>query len=224
MEGKLFVIEGTDGSGKQTQADMLYNRLLKEQRKVVKIGFPNYDSESSSLVKMYLNGEFGADPDSVSPYAASVFYAVDRYATFQKQLKKPYENGYIILTDRYVTSNMIHQASKISDQKEKDKFISWLKDLEYVKFAIPVPTKVFFLDMPPYVSDELIRSRKNKFSLNTSKDIHEKNAQYMLRSYNEAVRCSEVDFWARICCVQEGILRSKESINEELYENITKYL
>ena len=141
--GKLFVIDGTDGSGKQTQFNKLAERLEKENIKFKKISFPNYDSPSSSLVKMYLDGEFGENAKDISPYIASTFYAADRYATYKKNLEEFYKNGGIILADRYTTANMVHQAGKISNKEEREKFLNWLWDFEFNLYGIPVPTKCF---------------------------------------------------------------------------------
>ena len=161
--GKLFVIDGTDGSGKQTQSLMLKKRFDEEKINYMQISFPNYNSPSSSLVKMYLSGDFGEHPDDVSPYIASTFYAADRYATYKTKLEKFYETGGIILADRYTTSNMIHQAGKIKNKEERKKFIEWLFDLEFNLYKIPKPDKVFFLNMPPKDSINLIKNRNNKF-------------------------------------------------------------
>ena len=171
--GKIFVIDGTDGSGKQTQFDLLKQHLDKEGIEYKTVSFPNYDSPSSSLVKMYLSGEFGENAQDVSPYIASTFYAADRYATFQKEYKKYYDEGGIILADRYTTANMVHQAGKIKDEKEREKFLNWLFDLEFNLYSLPVPSKVFFLNMPPEKVKELIKNRENKFTHTATKDIHE---------------------------------------------------
>ena len=141
--GKLIVIDGTDGSGKQTQLEILENKLKENNIDYRKISFPNYNSPSSSLVKMYLSGEFGTDADAISPYVASTFFAVDRYATYKKQLEEYYENGGLILADRYTTANMVHQAGKIKDRSERKKFLDWLWNLEFNIYKIPIPTKSF---------------------------------------------------------------------------------
>ena len=162
--GKLFVIDGTDGSGKQTQLNELKKRLTIESVEYKVVSFPNYDSPSSSLVKMYLSGEFGSNAKEISPYIASTFYAVDRYATYKKDLEDYYKNGGIILADRYTTANMVHQAGKIKDKNEREKFLEWLWDFEFNLFELPIPTEVFFLNMPPKNSLDLIKTRKNKFA------------------------------------------------------------
>ena len=141
--GKLFVIDGTDGSGKQTQLEKLKERFEKDGIDYKLVSFPNYDSPSSSLVKMYLAGEFGENAKDVSPYIASTFFAADRYATYKKDYEEYYKNGGIILADRYTTANMVHQAGKIANEKEREKFLEWLWDFEFNLYGLPVPTEVF---------------------------------------------------------------------------------
>jgi len=156
MKGKLIIIEsGADASGKATQTNKLYERLVQEGYKVKKITFPNYDSDSSALVKMYLNGDFGKDPNDVSPYVASTFYAVDRFASYRTEWGQAYNDGWIILADRYTTSNMVHQAAKIKDMEEKDRFLDWLWNFEFEIYKLPVPDCVIFLDMPPLSAGSL---------------------------------------------------------------------
>ncbi len=216
--GKLFVIDGTDGSGKQTQFELLKNHLKQDGISYKTVSFPNYDSPSSSLVKMYLSGEFGENAKEISPYIASTFYAADRYATYIKDLKKYYEDGGIILADRYTTANMVHQAGKISDKKERDKFLKWLFDLEFNIYGLPVPTKVFFLNMPPEKVKELITSRENKFTHNSKKDIHERDQKHIEDSYNAACSLVNEYKWNEIKCVKENVLRTREDIHEEIYK------
>jgi len=220
--GKLFVIDGTDGSGKQTQFDLLKKHLDEDGIYYKTVSFPNYDSPSSSLVKMYLSGEFGENAKDVSPYIASTFYAADRYATFQKEYKKYYEEDGIILADRYTTANMVHQAGKISDKDEREKFLKWLFDLEFNIYGLPVPTKVFFLNMPPEKVKELIKNRENKFTHTATKDIHERDPKHLEDAYNAA--CSLVDKynWNEIKCVRDNILRTREDIHEEIYDIVYK--
>ena len=184
--GKLFVIDGTDGSGKETQSNKLKERFELEGIRYKNVSFPNYNSPSSSLVKMYLNGEFGSNAKDVSAYIASTFYAADRYATYKKELEEFYNNGGIILADRYTTSNMIHQAGKIKDEEEREQFLNWLFDLEFNIYKIPKPTKVFFLNMPIERVKELIKERENKITHSDQKDIHEKDENHLIDAYNAA--------------------------------------
>ena len=215
--GKLFVIDGTDGSGKQTQFDLLKKHLTEDGIEYRTVSFPNYDSPSSSLVKMYLSGEFGENAKDVSPYIASTFYAADRYATFKKDLKEYYENGGIILADRYTTANMVHQAGKITDENEREKYLNWLFDLEFNIYGLPVPTEVFFLNMPPKKVEELIKNRENKFTHNDKKDIHERDSKHLEDSYNAACSLVGKYNWNEVKCVKNEEIRTREDIHNEIY-------
>lgn len=222
--GKLFVIDGTDGSGKQTQFDLLKKHLDEEKIDYRTVSFPNYESPSSSLVKMYLSGEFGENAKDVSPYIASTFYAADRYATFQKEYKEYYKNGGIILADRYTTANMVHQAGKIDDEKEREKFLNWLFDLEFNLYGLPVPNKVFFLNMPPEKVKELIKNRENKFTHNNKKDIHERDEKHLQDAYNAACSLVEKYNWNEIKCVRNNEIRNREDIHNEIFSIVQKEL
>jgi len=218
MKGKLIIIEAGDGSGKATQTEKLFQRLQLEKFKVKKIEFPNYASDSSALVKMYLNGEFGSDPDTISPYVASSFYAVDRYASYKKEWEEFYLDGGIILADRYTTSNMVHQAAKIDTDSERNKFLDWLYDFEYNIFGLPVPDYVVYLDMPPVFSFELISNRASSKALDVSQDIHEADKQYLMKSYTNANRVAYKYNWHKVMCVNNNSLKTIEEIHEEVYK------
>ena len=223
--GKLFAIDGTDGSGKQTQFTKLCERLTAEGIDYKTISFPNYDSETSSLVKMYLSGEFGQNANDVSAYIASTFYAADRYATFKKEgFFDYYNNGGIILADRYTTANMVHQAGKILDPVERKKFLDWLWNFEFNLYGLPIPTKVFFLNMPTDYAVKLIKDRENKFTHQAQKDIHERDENHLLNSYNAA--CSLVDTydWHEVKCVKDEKIRTIDDIHEEIYNEIKKHI
>ena len=223
--GKLFAIDGTDGSGKQTQFTKLCERLSEEGVDYKTISFPNYESESSSLVKMYLSGKFGENANDVNAYIASTFYAADRYATFKTEgLFDYYNNGGIILADRYTTANMVHQAGKILDPIERKKFLDWLWDFEFNLYGLPIPTKVFFLNMPTDYAIKLIKDRENKFTHQAQKDIHERDKNHLLNSYNAA--CSLVDTydWHEVKCVKNDEIRTIDDIHEEIYNEIKKYI
>ncbi len=223
-KGKLIVLEAGDGSGKATQTNRLYERLLKEGYKVLKIEYPNYKSNSSALIKMYLNGEFGENPEDINAYAASTFYAVDRYASFKKEWEQFYKEGGIVLADRYTTSNMVHQASKISDIDEKEKFLDWLWELEFKLMGLPVPDKVLFLDMPPEYSFKLMMERKNKFTGNKEKDIHERNNSYLIHSYNNACYIADKYNWDKIKCVENKSIKTIDEIHENIYKSLTEII
>ena len=218
--GKLFVIDGTDGSGKQTQFKKLQERLTKEGIDYKTVSFPNYDSPSSSLVKMYLAGEFGENAKQVSPYIASTFYAADRYATFKKELEEYYNNGGTILADRYTTANMIHQAGKIQDKNERKKLLDWIWDFEFNLYGLPVPSEVFLLKMPPEVSIELMKDRENKFTHEAAKDIHERDKNHLIDAYNAACDVAKDYGWFTIECVKDGKIRTIEDIHEEIYKEL----
>ncbi len=222
--GKLFVIDGTDGSGKQTQLKRLQERLTEEGINYKTVSFPNYDSPSSSLVKMYLSGEFGEDAKQISPYIASSFYAVDRYATYKKDFEKYYNEGGIILADRYTTANMIHQAGKIQNKEERKKLLDWIWDLEFNMYGLPVPTEVFLLKMPPEVSLELMKDRENKFTHESKKDIHERDKNHIIDAFNVACDVAKDYNWYTIECVKEGKIRTIEDIHEEIFKEIKKKL
>lgn len=219
--GKLIVIEGTDSSGKQTQTKLLYDKLKEEGHNVKLITFPDYESPSSEPIKMYLRGELGDKPEEVNTYAVSSMYAIDRFISFTKNWKEFYENGGIILSDRYTMSNMIHQASKIENLDEKKKYVEWLYNLEFEKMKIPFPDLVIFLNMPTEFAYKLMEKRLNKFSNEEVKDIHEKNKEYMKKSYENALYMAENYNWKKIDCVKEGKIKSIEDVNKEIRKEIS---
>ena len=216
--GKLIIIEGTDGSGKHTQTELLYKKLkeIKGEEKVKKISFPNYESKASEPVKMYLAGEFGKTVESVNAYAASVLYSVDRFASFKTEWEEFYNNDGIVISDRYTISNMIHQVPKILDENEKEKYLEWLVDLEWEKIGIPKPNIVFFLDIPFEFSQKLMKNRENKITGEKEKDIHEKDKNYLKNAYDVAKELSIKYEWNVISCINGDKLRTIEDINNEL--------
>lgn len=213
MTGKLIVLEGIDGSGKATQSALLVKALQQEGRKVMKISFPDYDSPSSALVKLYLDGAFGPDPSDVNPYAASLFYAVDRFASYRMKWKPFYENGGIVIADRYVTSNMVHQMTKYDDGAERDHFLSWLEDTEYGKLELPRPDRVILLDVPLAISEALVAERARKGG---SMDIHEQHREYLRRCHDACRYLSRRYGWMTIACAEEGRLRPAASIQKDV--------
>ena len=213
-KGKLIVIEAGDGSGKATQTKLLFDHLKAEGLPVRQISFPDYESPSSSLVKMYLKGDFGKHADDVDAYAASTFYAVDRYASFKMKWKQFYDAGEIILADRYVTSNMVHQAVKIADDIKRNEFLDWLDDFEYVKLKLPRPDLVIFLDMPPAISEKLIKERKRE-------DIHEKDFDYLHRCYDSYKELANKFNWVVINCSDGKEPRTIEEIHKDIIKEMT---
>jgi dTMP kinase len=173
---------------------------------------------------MYLSGEFGEDPKAVNAYVASTFYAADRFATFKKDYEEYYKNGGIILADRYTTANMVHQAGKIKDEEERTKFIDWLFNLEFGIYNLPVPTKVFFLNMPTETAQELMKNRENKFTHDTKKDIHERDEAHLKDAYNAACSLATKYGWCEIKCVEDGRLKTREEIHGEILNVVEKVL
>ena len=213
MKGKLIVIEGLDGSGRATQAKLLAQTLAENGERVKKITFPDYESDSSALVRMYLHGEFGSKPGDVNAYAASAFYAVDRYASFKKDWGEVYQSGGLIIADRYATSNGIHQCSKL-DESEWDEYLKWLDDFEYKKLGIPAPDTVIYLKADTDISQKLMSGRYGGDE--SKKDIHEGDIEYLRRSQKAAAYCAQKLGWKTVECVQDGKMRTIEDIHNEI--------
>lgn len=224
-KGKLIIVEsGTDGSGKATQAQKLYDKLILRGKNVRKITFPNYDSPACMPVKMYLSGEFGENAEDVNAYAASTFYAIDRFASFKTDWGNFYNSGGIIISDRYVTSNMVHQAVKMNDNNERETYLDWLYDLEYSKYGLPIPDCVVFLDLSPDISEQLMKDRANKFTGEEEKDIHESNKEYLVNCYNNSLDIVKKYDWNRIKCDDGENIRSIEEISNEVYKVVKEYI
>ena len=212
--GKLIVFEGTDGSGKATQSQLLLERLRREGVDCRKLDFPRYGEPSCAAVELYLRGALGDRPGDVNAYAASTFYAVDRYCSYKQDWGGYYERGGVLIADRYTTSNAVHQASKLP-KTERKAFLDWLFGFEYGLLGLPEPTAVFYLDVPTELSERMMRSRET--ANHTSADIHEKDGQY-LRACREAGGQLVADYgWQYVDCSRDGAMRSIEDIHEELY-------
>ena len=221
MKGRLIVIEGLDGSGKATQTAILCEKLRKLGLEADNYSFPDYESESSLLVRMYLDGKFGDKPDSVNPYAASCFFACDRYASYKTKWMENYNNGHIIICDRYTTSNAVHQCSKLPE-KEWDGFIEWLFDFEYEKVGIPAPDSVIYLRVDPEMGQKLLSGRYNGDE--KKKDIHEKDVDYLKRSRITADYCADKCGWNTVECIDNDGMRSPEDIGEDVFDIIRDLL
>lgn len=219
--GKLIVIEGLDGCGKSTQLELLPQNLLKNGIESRSVSFPDYDSNSSALVKMYLGGEFGKKPGDVNAYAASLFYAVDRFASYKTNWGEYYNQNGVIVSGRYTTSNAVHQTSKM-DESEWKGFLDWLYDLEYNKVAIPKPDKVIFLDMPIEVSQKLLSGRYNGDE--GKKGIHESDTEYLNKCRKAAMFTAEYSGWTIIPCAKNGEPRSIEDIAKDVLEETLKVI
>ena len=219
--GKLIVIEGTDGSGKSTQFKLLTARLTEEGREFQKLVFPQYAEPSSALIRMYLGGEFGTKPSDVNPYAASSFYAVDRYASYKKVWGEYYEQGGLIVSDRYTTSNAVHQASKVTGQEQKE-FLKWLYEFEYDRLGLPCPDLILYLDVPTDFTEQMMRRREA--DTNTSADIHEKDMGYLATCRRTGREAAKYYGWTVIECVKDGQMRTIEDIHEEIYRHVANCL
>ena len=216
--GKLIVIEGTDGSGKSTQFKLLTQRLEQENHTFQRLVFPQYSEPSSALIRMYLGGEFGTSPSDVNAYAASAFYAVDRYASFKKVWGDWYDRGGLIVSDRYTTSNAVHQASK-EPAENQQAFLKWLYDFEYCKLGLPAPDLVIYLDVPTDFTEAMMRRREA--DTNTQADIHEQDLTYLATCRRTGKMAAEYYGWTVIQCVRDGKMRSIEDIHEEIYRHIS---
>ena len=219
--GKLIVIEGTAGSGKSTQFRLLTERLAGEGREFRQLVFPQYAEPSSALIRMYLAGEFGTNPSDVNAYAASTFFAVDRYASYKKVWGKWYEDGGLVVSDRYTTSNAVHQASKEPEEKQKE-FLAWLYALEYDHLGLPRPDLVIYLDVPTDFTEQMMRRREQ--ATNTHADIHEQDLQYLATCRRTGKAAAEFYGWTVISCVENGAMRSIEDIHEEICRHVRKCL
>ena len=219
--GKLIVIEGTDGSGKSTQFQRLTQRLKEEGTAFRTLVFPQYSEPSSALIRMYLAGEFGTNPSDVNAYAASAFFAVDRYASYKKDWSQWYEDGGLIVSDRYTTSNAVHQASKETGDAQLE-FLRWLYEFEYDKLGLPRPDLTIYLDVPTAYTEQLMRHREQE--TNTQADIHEQDLQYLARCRETGRTAANFYQWCVIDCVKDGKMRTIEDIHEEIYRLVRQSL
>ncbi len=213
MSGKLIVFEGTDGSGKATQSRLLFERLRREGIDCRKLDFPRYGNPSAAPLEMYLHGAFGTHPGDVNAYAASTFFAVDRYASYKQDWGSYYEAGGLLIADRYTTSNAVHQASKLPEG-ERQAYLKWLFDFEYRLLGLPEPSLVFYLDVPTELTERMLRAREQATS--TAADIHERDETYLRRCREAAARTIEECGWKRIDCSLGGEMRTIGDIHEEI--------
>jgi dTMP kinase len=217
--GKLIVFEGIDGSGKSTQFNMLAELLRHIGNEFVQVSFPRYSEPSSALIRMYLNGEFGSKPDDVNPYAAAAFFALDRFASYRIDWGNYYNLGGTVLTDRYTTSNAVHQASKLSSGGLREVFWDWLYYFEFNLLCIPKPDIVVFLDVPADLAAKQIEKRRLETKSGT--DIHETDFEYLSRCSECAIEAAAHFGWHRIDCAPNGTMRSVESIHSQITALIT---
>jgi dTMP kinase len=216
-----MVLEGTDGSGKSTQFELLRRRLERESVPFRHAVFPRYDQPSSALIRLYLEGEFGSAPGDVNAYAASAFYAVDRYASYRQDWGTWYEDGGLVLCDRYTTSNAVHQASKLPGQ-DRESFLRWLYEFEFDKLGLPRPDLVLYLDMPVEQSEHLLRRRET--TTDTQADIHERDSAYLAACREAASYAADLLGWRRIPCMEAGQLRTVEEIHQDIWKEVRAFL
>ena len=219
--GKLIVIEGTDGSGKSTQFKLLTEFLEKKGLEFKKLVFPQYAEPSSALIRMYLGGEFGTSPSDVNAYAATAFFAVDRYASYKKVWGQWYENGGLIVSDRYTTSNAVHQTSKEPPEKQGE-FLKWLYEFEYDRLGLPRPDLTIYLDVPTDFTEKMMRKREA--DTNTSADIHEQDMEYLATCRRIGKTAAQYYGWTVIDCVRDGAMRTIEDIHQEICRHIVACL
>lgn len=221
-KGRLIVIDGLDGCGKTTQHERLLEILTEKGHNVRGISFPDYDKPSAALVKMYLGGEFSENAADVNAYAASCFYAADRYASFKLYWEQDYRQDGVILASRYVSSNAVHQCPKLPEG-EWDGFLEWLEDFEYNRLALPRPDKVIFLDISPELSAKRLTGRYKGDE--SKKDIHESNMDYMRSCRKAALYAAKRQGWSVVSCTNEdGTEKSPEEITNELLGIISEVL
>lgn len=221
MSGRLIVFEGTDGSGKATQTELLCRELQRRGTPYRKLTFPRYDQPSSALIRLYLDGAFGSRPDDVNGYAAASFFAMDRYASFRQDWGEFYRAGGLLVADRYTTSNAVHQTVKLQPQ-ERDAFLDWLFDYEYRLLGLPRPDRVLYLDIPTELTEQMLRRREKE--TNTHADIHEQDEAYLRRCRENAAYVVRRCGWTRIDCTAGGVLRTVEEIHREVLDKLSDLL
>ena len=217
----LIILEGSDASGKSTQFSLLCRALDSLGKDYTRLLFPQYENPSSTLVRMYLSGEFGKKPTDVNPYAASTFYAVDRYASMKQSWGELHKQGKLLVADRYTTSNAIHQASKLPED-EREGFFNWLFDFEYNLLELPKPDMVIFLDMPFEYSQQLLKKRDTTTA--ETRDIHEQDTEFLKSSYQTACLAAEKCGWQRVNCIENGQIRSIENIHSQIFDLVRSIL
>lgn len=219
--GKLIVFEGTDGSGKATQTALLCQTLTERGIPFRRLSFPRYQEESSALIRLYLGGAFGSRPGDVNAFAASTFYAVDRYASYKQDWGAYYEQGGLLIADRYTTSNAVHQTSKLPPEQRKA-FLDWLFHFEYDLLELPHPTRVLYLDLPTELSEQMMRQREQE--THTTADVHEQDEEYLRRCRENAAFVTEYCGWTKIDCAIDGHIRSREEIHALVLDQLRDLL
>lgn len=221
MCGKIIVIDGADGVGKTTQTQLLYEKLKAQINKVILVSFPNYKSASSSLVKMYLSGDISQNMNCVNAYGASSFYAMDRYISYKKEWEQYYNDGYVILANRYVSSNLIHQMTRIP-KKEWEQFKNWLYDYEFEKLLLPRPTKTIYLNMSREIAEKLIDKRC--CDNNIKRDLHEQNKEYLKKCAEFSLQIGKSENWSIIDCFSGDTILDINTINNKILDIVKEVI
>lgn len=219
--GKMVVIEGLDGSGKSTQAKLLEEYLNSKGYETYTLDLPYYSDESSALVRMYLGGELGDKPSDVNAYAASTFYAVDRYASYKKHWEKEYNSDKITVANRYTTSNASHQMTKLNE-KDWDSYLEWLFDFEYNKIGVPEPDCVIYLEMPVDISQKLLSKRYQGDE--KKKDVHERDVEYLVSCHKAALYAANKLGWEIIHCGKNSEPLTVEEISKLVTDTVERKL
>lgn len=218
--GKFIAIDGLDGSGKGTQSDILVERLRQEGKRVRVLSFPVYENDSSIFVRMYLEGKLGSKPSDTNAYAASMFFATDRYVSYRTDWQKDIEDpDTIVVANRYTTANAVHQLSKLP-KEEWESFLSWLWDFEFYKLGLPKPDLVLYLELPPVISLSLVKNRSD--TTGQKMDIHELDTEYMDKCYEAALYSCRSLGWRQIKCYEGDSIRTRESIADEIFGEVCK--
>jgi dTMP kinase len=225
--GKLIVIDGVDGSGKNTQADLLIKHLHRDGKKVKVMDFPRYeDNFFGKFIGHCLSGQY-YNWTHIHPKIASIVYAADRWES-KEQIEKWLKRGYMVILDRYISSNQIHQGGKIANVKKREGFMKWLAEMEYNVFKIPVPNLTIYLSLPIDLVMKLIKERnkkKGRAYLKGKKDAHEKDKKFMENSIKSALWLAKTQKgWIKIDCAEKDAMKSRENIHEEIYKKIKKVL
>lgn len=223
-KGLIIVLEGTDGSGKKTQSELLYSKLKEMGEKVRLVEFPRYDKPSSENIKKYLRGDFGEDASKVEPRQASTYFSEDRKAAFDEELYELYEAGWILIFDRYTTSNMLHQATKLECKEERESFLNWLEHHEFVELKLPRPDKVFFLKTNLEVTKRIVEERDNKFTNEKELDIHERDSKHLQDAINRSDELVERYGWELVNCIENNELKTIESIHQDIMDSTLQIL
>lgn len=215
-----LVIEGIDGAGKETQTRLLKEYLTSIGKKVITQSFPNYESDSSKPVKMYLDGKLSPNASDIDAYQSSALFAIDRFCTM-KELQKQIDSDTVVVFDRYVSSNMLHQGGKIKDEKELEKYLKWLEDFEFNLMKVPKPDKIFFLAVTPEMSKKLFEKRGV-----AEKDVHKTDPEHLKNAYNTGMKICKMFNWEIINCEDEGKgeLRTREDISKEIQDKVNAVL